>query len=88
MIRARMFAIACGYEDSDDLDALRFDPAFELALFNAHYDGYCFQPMHIFEAATGKPVLSLLRPGKRPSGRSCSSPSPTLPSFQPGLGGL
>ena len=31
MIRARMFAIACGYEDCDDLDALRFDPAFKLA---------------------------------------------------------
>ncbi len=138
MIRARMFAIACGYEDCDDLDALRFDPAFklacgrlaetgddlmsqptlsrlenapswrelgrmglsmidlfcasfkavperivldiddtadavhggqQLALFNAHYDDYCFQPIHIFEAATGKPVLSLLRPGKRPSGK-------------------
>ena len=31
MIRARMFAIACGYEDCDDLDALRFDPASKLA---------------------------------------------------------
>ncbi|CCQ73274.1 protein of unknown function [Magnetospira sp. QH-2] len=31
MIRARMFAIACGYEDCDDLDALRVDPAFKLA---------------------------------------------------------
>src|SRR6266487_3728051 len=31
MIRARMFAIACGYEDSDDLDHLRADPAFKLA---------------------------------------------------------
>jgi len=130
MIRARMFAIACGYEDCDDLDVLRFDPAFklacgrlsetgedlmsqptlsrlenaplwrelarmglslidlfcasfkrvperivldiddtddtvhggqQLALFNAHYDDYCFQPIHIFEAATGKPVLSLLQ---------------------------
>ena len=40
----------------------------QLALFNAHYDDTCFQPIHIFEAATGKPVLSLLRPGKRPSG--------------------
>ncbi len=137
MIRARLFAIACGYEDCDDLDVLRFDAAFklacgrlpetgrdlmsqpslsrlentpswralvrmglsmidlfcdsfagvprrivldvddtddvvhggqQLALFNAHYDAYCFQPIHIFEAATGKPVLSLLRPGKRPSG--------------------
>ena len=137
MIGARLFAIACGYEDCDDLDVLRVDPAFklacgrlpesgrdlmsqptlsrlenapswralarmglsminlfcdsfahvpprivldiddtadavhggqQLALFNAHYDGYCFQPVHLFEAATGKPVLSLLRPGKRPSG--------------------
>ncbi len=141
MIRARMFAIACGYEDCDDLDALRFDPAFklacgrlsetgddlmsqptlsrlenapswrelarmglslidlfcssfrtvperivldiddtpdtvhggqQLALFNAHYDNYCFQPIHIFDAATGKPVLSLLRPGKRPSGEEAA----------------
>jgi hypothetical protein len=141
MIRARMFAIACGYEDCDDLDVLRFDPAFklacgrlaetgddlmsqptlsrlenapswralasmglsmidlfcesfdrvpqriildiddtddavhggqQLALFNAHYDEYCFQPIHIFEAATGKPVLSLLRPGKRPSGEEAA----------------
>ena len=31
MIRARLFAIACGYEDCDDLDVLRFDPAFKLA---------------------------------------------------------
>ncbi len=137
MIRARMFAIACGYEDCDDLDSLRFDPAFklacgrlsesgddlmsqptlsrlenapswrelgrmglslidlfcdsfkivpvrivldiddtadrvhggqQLALFNAHYDDYCFQPIHIYDAASGKPILSLLRPGKRPSG--------------------
>ena len=31
MIAARLFAIACGYEDCDDLDVLRFDPAFKLA---------------------------------------------------------
>ncbi len=31
MIRARLFAIACGYEDCDNLDVLRFDPAFKLA---------------------------------------------------------
>ena len=141
MIRARMFAIACGYEDCDDLDVLRFDPAFklacgrlsetgndlmsqptlsrlenapswfelgrmglsmidlfcdsyksvparivldiddtpdvvhggqQLAFFNAHYDEYVFQPIHIFEATTGKPVLSLLRPGKRPTGKEAA----------------
>jgi hypothetical protein len=31
MIRARIFAICCGYEDADDLDRLRTDPAFKLA---------------------------------------------------------
>src|SRR5436305_11474548 len=31
ILRARIFAIACGYEDAYDLDWLRFDPAFKLA---------------------------------------------------------
>ena len=137
MATARMVMIAAGYEDCDDVDALRSDPALkiavgrapesgadlmsqptlsrlenladwralariglgqidlycrsfarppgrivldiddtddpvhgqqELALFNAHYDCTCFQPIHIFDGLSGKPVLSLLRPGKRPSG--------------------
>jgi hypothetical protein len=137
MITARVMAIACGYEDCDDLDALRDDPALKMAcgqapeaalglasqptlsrlenlagwrslarmglrmidlfcdsfrtvpgqivldiddttdrthggqqlsLFNSHADGHCFQPIHIYEAATGKPVAFLLRPGRRPSG--------------------
>ena len=53
--------------DIDDTD----DPVHgqqELALFNAHYDCTCFQPIHIFDGLSGKPILSLLRPGKRPSG--------------------
>ncbi|MFZ1105226.1 MAG: transposase, partial [Hyphomicrobiaceae bacterium] len=119
-----MMAIAAGYEDADDLDALRHDPALmiacerapetgreipsqptisrlenladtrtlyrigtgfidlfcgsyarppasivldiddtddmvhgqqELALFNTHAGGTCFQPIHIFEAGSGKP---------------------------------
>ena len=137
MATARMMAIAAGYEDADDLDALRNDPALmiacgrapetgcdipsqptisrlenladeatlqqiatgfidlfcssytsppqrieldiddtddmvhgcqQLALFNTHAGGRCFKPIHIFEAASGKPVVSVLRPGKRPSG--------------------
>jgi hypothetical protein len=137
MALTRMLMIAAGYEDCDDVDALRTDPALkiavgrcpvtgadlmsqptlsrlenladwralariglgqidlycqsfvrppqriildiddtddpvhgqqELALFNAHYDCICFQPIHIFDGLSGKPVLSLLRPGKRPSG--------------------
>src|SRR6516162_2875470 len=31
ILRTRIFAIACGYEDADDLDRLRLDPAFKLA---------------------------------------------------------
>jgi len=138
MATARMIMIAAGYEDCDDIDALKGDPALkiacgrapesgldlmsqptlsrlenladwralgriglgqidlycgsftrppsrivldiddtddpahgqqELALFNAHYDCTCFQPIHIFDGLSGKPVLALLRPGERPSGQ-------------------
>ena len=31
ILRARVFAISCGYPDADDLDDLRYDPAFKLA---------------------------------------------------------
>ena len=31
ILRARILAIACGYEDADDLDYLRSDPALKLA---------------------------------------------------------
>jgi hypothetical protein len=40
----------------------------QLALFNAYYDSRCFQPIHIYEASTGKPVAIILRPGKTPDG--------------------
>lgn len=138
ILRARIFAIACGYEDANDLDRLRSDPAFKLAcgrlpdsgidlcsqptcsraenlpdlrtvirlgevlvdlwlssyaappdsvtldiddtldvvhghqqlsLFNAHYDARCFLPIHIYDAATGRPVAMILRPGKTPTGK-------------------
>jgi len=137
ILRARVLAIACGYEDGDDLDALRTDPAFKLAcgrlpdsggdlcsqptvsrwenaptlreivaltgalvdaycashgappdavtldiddtvdvahghqqmsLFNAHEDERCFKPIHVYDIATGRPVIVILRPGKTPSG--------------------
>jgi len=142
ILRARMLAIACGYEDADDLDHLRRDPGFklacghlpdsgndlcsqptmsrwenapdlrevirlsyamvdiycasyarppravtldiddtvdvvhghqQLALFNAHYDERCFQPMHVYDTATSRPVAVLLRPGKTPSGTEIRS---------------
>ena len=141
MATARMMAIAAGYEDCDDLDLLRHDPALkiacerapetgagiasqptlsrlenlaswrtlariglgmidlfvksfavppteiildiddtddpvhgqqELALFNTHAGGHCFQPILIFDGVTGKPIAALLRPGKRPSGKEAA----------------
>jgi hypothetical protein len=46
ILRARIFAIACGYEDADDLDRLRFDPAFKLACGRLPDTGrdLCLQP--------------------------------------------
>src|SRR5512137_2276510 len=46
MIRARIFAIGCGYEDADDLDVLRVDPAFKLACGRLPETGrdLCSQP--------------------------------------------
>ena len=46
MLRFRMFAIACGYEDADDCDALRTDPLFKLAVGRAPESGraLCSQP--------------------------------------------
>lgn len=46
MIRARIFAIACGYEDANDLNVLRADPAFKLACGRLPETGrdLCSQP--------------------------------------------
>src|SRR3954471_20154227 len=46
ILRARMLAIACGYEDGDDLDFLRTDPAFKLACNRLPDSGgnLCSQP--------------------------------------------
>ena len=144
ILRAGVFAIACGYPDADDLDDLRRDPAFKLAcgrlpesgddlasqptmsrwenaadlrtlirlshamvdlwcqsyrrppkaitldvddsadtvhghpplsLFNAFHGERCFMPLHVYDAASGHCVLTLLRPGKTPSGQEVR-PSP------------
>jgi hypothetical protein len=50
----------------DTLD--RVHGAQQMSLFNAYYDERCFLPIHIYEAASGKPVAAILRPGKTPGG--------------------
>src|SRR5205823_10484051 len=46
ILRARMLAIACGYEDGNDLDHLRSDPGFKLACGRLPDSGkdLCSQP--------------------------------------------
>lgn len=46
MLRERMFAIAAGYEDANDCDTLRDDPAFKMAVGRAPASGdaLCSQP--------------------------------------------
>lgn len=46
MLRFRMLAVACGYEDADDCDSLRCDPLFKLAVGRAPESGHelCSQP--------------------------------------------
>ena len=141
ILRARILAICCGYEDADDLDTLRDDPGFRLALgklpgsgaglasqptmsrwenapttrelarmlgemigiycasyptppaavtldiddtcdvvhsyqqlsfWNGHHGERCFLPIHVYDAATGRPVAMLLRTGKTPSGKEAA----------------
>ncbi|GJE53519.1 hypothetical protein GOFOIKOB_6601 [Methylobacterium tardum] len=45
----------------------------QLSLFNAHHDGRCFLPIHVYDTATSRPVAVILRPGKTPSGREVRS---------------
>lgn len=64
ILRARILAIACGWEDADDLDTLRFDPAFKLACGRLPDSGrdLCSQPtMSRWENAPGlREILRLM----------------------------
>ena len=45
----------------------------QLSLFNAHYDERCFSPIHVYDAASGHCVVTILRPGKTPNGKEVRS---------------
>ena len=64
MLRFRMFAIAAGYEDADDCDALRTDPIFKLAVGRGPRTGepLCSQPtMSRLENAVSRITLARLQ---------------------------
>jgi hypothetical protein len=63
MLRLRMFAIAAGYEDGNDCDALRHEPAFKMAVGRPPESGdpLCSQPtMSRLENAPSRGELARL----------------------------
>ena len=41
----------------------------QLSFFNAYHKSNCFMPLHIYEGKSGKLITTILRTGKRPSGK-------------------
>ena len=68
------------YESEPDVIVLDFDDTADevhgnqqLALFNGFYNEYCFMPLHIYEGLSGNLIATLLRPGKRMTGKQILS---------------
>jgi hypothetical protein len=59
----RIFAIACGYEDGDDLDRLRGDLVFKLAYGRLPDTGPIYARSRPSRAGENAPSLSRSRPG-------------------------
>ncbi len=58
--------------DLDETDDLTHGGQ-QLSLFNGYYGDYCYLPLHIYEGKSGKLITTVLRPGKRPTGRETVS---------------
>jgi hypothetical protein len=58
--------------DIDDTDDLTHGHQ-QLRLFNAYHGDYCYMPIHIYEGRSGKLITTVLRPGKRPTGKQIVS---------------
>jgi len=58
--------------DIDDTDDLTHGRQ-QLTLFNAYHGDNCYMPIHIYEGKSGKLITTVLRPGKRPTGKQIVS---------------
>jgi hypothetical protein len=58
--------IVLDFDDTED----RVHGHQQLALFNGYFDEYCFLPLHIYEGLSGKLVTTILKPGKRLTGKA------------------
>jgi hypothetical protein len=77
ILLARMLAIACGYEDADDLDSLRSDPAFKLACGRLPESGTDLMSQPTVSRWENAPTLrDLVRIGRVMIDLYCASYSP------------
>ena len=58
--------------DIDDTDDRTYGHQ-QLSLFNAYHGDYCYLPIHIYEGQSGRLITTVLRPGKRPTGKQIVS---------------
>jgi len=58
--------------DIDDTDDRTYGHQ-QLSLFNAYHGDYCYLPIHIYEGQSGRLITTVLRPGRRPSGKQIVS---------------
>lgn len=78
ILLARILAIACGYEDADDLDTLRTDPALKLACGHLPENGAALASQPTVSRLENTPGLrDLIRLGRVMIDLSCASyPAP------------
>jgi len=64
------------YEKAPKIIVLDFDDTEDkvhgdqqLALFNNYFKEYCFMPLHVYEGLSGKLITTILKPGKRSTGK-------------------
>ena len=61
--------IVLDFDDTED----RVHGAQQLALFNGYFGERCFMPLHVYEGLSGKLIATLLRSGKRMTGKQIRS---------------
>ena len=57
--------IVLDFDDTDDT----VHGQQQLALFSGYHQETCYQPLHVYEGFSGKLIATILRPGKRPTGK-------------------
>ena len=74
ILLSRILAIACGYEDADDLDSLRSDPAFKLACGRLPESGSDLMSQPTVSRVENTPTLrDLIRLGRVMVDHYCAS---------------